>query len=89
MTNLNKLIKRRQGELQMFLTEDDGSGNVWLDMSLKETYRQALLDLQAVLPGEKEKVFTDDFEMRNYKNDHNTALQTVRAQIEGLLSKIS
>jgi hypothetical protein len=60
-------------------------------------YRQALEDVLAGLPGDKE--LTDcgrcnacDVMMTcttmEANRDHNTTLQTVRAQIEGLLSKI-
>jgi len=90
MTNLTKLIERRQGEFQMFFTEDDGSGNDWLEMSLKEAYRQALLDLLQSMEGMDEDGETPlgSQELHETEMAWNTALQTVRAQIEGLLGKI-
>ena len=56
-----------------------------------EAYRQALEDVLAGLPGDdRPRVPENDTEeawMSEYIG-HNTALQTVRDQIEGLLSKI-
>jgi hypothetical protein len=90
MTNLNTLIERRQGELQIFLTEDDGSGNDWLEMSLKETYRQALEDLREGLPREKPETWTvSTMPVVSEENiAFNQAIQTVRAQIKELLAAI-
>jgi soluble cytochrome b562 len=99
MTNLNKLIEQRQGEFEHKIISVDELGHQahigdaykavqFVNQSITEAYRQALEDVLAGLPGEKEKVYTDDFEMRNYKNGHNALLQTIRAQIEELLGKI-
>jgi len=94
MTNLQQLIERRQGYgIKEFSIEFKGALN--RDPELlsgarnlaTEAYRQALLDLREGLPeddtteyrGQRRKLITEG---------HNTALQTVRAQIEGLLGKI-
>ena len=54
-----------------------------------EAYRQALLDLRAGLPlklsNEVAHRYPNDYA---FEIGHDTALQTVRAQIEGLLGKI-
>jgi len=113
MTNLNKLIERRQGEAtsQMEnlavpayneLTHEVEHYNKVTDSLIRyittqtatEAYRQALLDLREGLPGEIEidnfKFVGNEQEVIEVQREmgHNTALQTVRAQIEELLGKI-
>jgi hypothetical protein len=96
MTNLNQLIERRQGEAHqayqqvykgILPAEVLAKRNVWYEeettQTATEAYRQALQDVLARLPGDKEHL--------NYDSDergHNTTLQTVRAQIDDLLGKI-
>ena len=95
MTNLNQLIERRQGEATRTLieciTQEDKPVftpeimNQIINQTATLSYRQALNDLLAGLPepsnprGPWESGSSDGY---------NTALQTVRAQIEGLLGKI-
>jgi protoporphyrinogen oxidase len=92
MTNLNKLIERRQGDNKNII---DYKGDYYIkcvahEEVVRRTYRKALEDVLAGLPKER----TVDFEMKTrnpnpaYAKGHNTALQTVRAQIEELLGKI-
>jgi len=62
-------------------------------LTATEAYRQALEDVLAGLPEEKklEAYLGEDPERKlncGFKIGHNTALQTIRAQIEGLLGKI-
>jgi hypothetical protein len=52
-----------------------------------EAYRQALLDLQEGLPEDVDHA-GERGNAPQWRHGHNTALQTVRAQIKGLLSKI-
>jgi hypothetical protein len=100
MTNLNTLIKRRQGEFRVQYDElglkqpKNSMKNLereliidyWRKVST-EAYRQALLDLREGLPGDKKiEIELPDTLHRNI--GHNTVLQTVRTQIEGLLGKI-
>jgi hypothetical protein len=90
MTNLNQLIKQRQGEIdtevkslcQYFDWEEDSEQHHEILTSLTEARRQALEDVLAGLPGS----FNTTAE--GYNIGYNTALQTVRAQIEELLGKI-
>jgi hypothetical protein len=95
MTNLQQLIERRQGEIKEVTVKiRDLSSETTIDLDIQpllehdaqtatEAYRQALLDVLAGLPepsnprGPWESGSSDG---------HNTALQTVRAQIEGLLN---
>jgi hypothetical protein len=128
MTNLNNLIKQRQGEVETKSQHAEWGGwRIVSDMLDKpdedgiyptsecyerlhdfvveqkiEAARQILLDVLAGLPGDvdlsshnfkcKEDVLEWDIprEIYEYAKDdgHNTVLQTVRAQIEGLLSAI-
>jgi len=94
MTNLNKLIERRQGELdteakslcQFFDWEEDSEQHHEILKSLLEAYRQALEDVLAGLPDDKQD--GDDGMTGVGADGYNTALQNIRAQIEGLLSAI-
>jgi hypothetical protein len=100
MTNLNKLIERQQGEVEkwkMFPEKEyidiinydqyqvEDVKNEVAEVAT-EAYRQALEDVLAGLPepsnprGPWESGSSDGY---------NTALQTVRAQIEVLLGKIN
>jgi hypothetical protein len=105
MTNLTKLIERRQGENKSLIKElrmvsnminmgekiqwgqdtflmDKAADALESTQTTTEAYRQALEDILAGLPepsnprGPWESGSSDGY---------NTALQTVRAQIEGLL----
>jgi hypothetical protein len=97
MKNLNTLIEQQKerviNQCVTYPSDQTRSGKeVRLDpdylailttQTATKAYRQALEDVLAGLPDDKEHL--------NYDSDergHNTALQTVRAQIEGLLGKI-
>jgi hypothetical protein len=100
MTTLNNLIKQRQGEFRVQYDElglkqpKNSMKNLerelivdyWSKVST-EAYRQALEDVLAGLPGDDTIAY--GYEKGRVKQKaHNTALQTVRAQIEGLLGNI-
>jgi hypothetical protein len=93
MTKLNKLIKQRQEEAEerILSTMDDGTIQYCprdlesvITQTATEAYRQALEDVLAGLP-EEDTVAYGYESGRAKKKAHNTALQTVRAQIEELL----
>jgi hypothetical protein len=94
MTNLQQLIERQQREARdAFLRRTitfslDETHYFILDtltaQTATEAYRQALEDVLAGLP-EEDTVAYGYESGRAKKKAHNTALQTVRAQIEGLL----
>jgi hypothetical protein len=112
MTNLNKLIERRQGEIEGEIIEElekcldaykelNGVESIHYKNRLlnivaneintigKNARRQTLKDVLAGLPEEEdgETPFGSQ-ELHETEVAWNKALQTVRAQIEGLLSKI-
>jgi hypothetical protein len=103
MTNLNKLIERRQGEVVKRIVDEFKTEELVLDsdkhyyirgttedlesavrLALEEERKQALLDLQAGLPGDARSEDRPGAEMEGW----DTSLQTVRAQINDLLGKI-
>jgi len=104
MTNLTKLIEQRQGEfdskwfheLQEWGREPMRNDMVgFLRQTATLAYRQALQDVLAGLPEEKlyqtiraYDEYVNGFTEGETNSEYNTALQTVRAQIEGLLGKI-
>jgi hypothetical protein len=91
MTNLNQLIEQRQGEAKerILSTMDDGTIQYCprdlesvITQTATESYRQALLDVDEKL----EEQIEHALKMSNWQAQ--SALETIRAQIEGLLSKI-
>jgi hypothetical protein len=97
--NLEKLIERRQGEFEHKIMSVDELGHQahigdaykaiqFVNQTATLSYRQALLDLREGLPGDEDENVTFPRNSKYYANGHNTALQTVRAKIEELLSKI-
>jgi hypothetical protein len=105
MTNLTKLIERRQGENESLINElrivsnminvgekiqwgqdttlmDKAADALESSQSITEAYRQALLDVDEKL----EEQIEHALKMSNWQAQ--SALETIRAQIEGLLSKI-
>jgi len=103
MTNLNKLIERRQGELET-LTGDDYQtdyypvSSKWLASAITEAYRQALEDVLAGLyevdvdkvPTIEQEAWANQYENKceAFWHGESKGLSNIRAQIEELLGKI-
>jgi hypothetical protein len=84
------------GKRVLVLKDTDGESydfnkiDALITQTATEAYRQALEDVLAGLPGDEDLTpFDNDplHPVRTQKFGHNTALQTIRAQIEGLLGK--